>query len=44
MVVVIQCIWFNPLTDDHDECIVSGSATLAYVLATVSASDLVAFL
>ncbi len=44
MVVWIQCIWFNPLTGDHDECIASGSATSAYVLATVSASDLVAFL
>ena len=44
MVVPIQCIWFSPLTDDHDECMVSGNATSAYVSATVSASDLVAFL
>ena len=31
MVVPIQCIWFSPLTDDHDECMVSGNATLASV-------------
>lgn len=43
-VVLMHCIWFNPLRDDHDECFVSGSKNLAYVLATVSASDIVAFL
>jgi hypothetical protein len=43
-VVLIQCIWFNSLKDDHGEFFVSGSTTLAYILATVSASDTVAFL
>lgn len=38
--VLIQSTWYNPLTDDHDKCFVSGSTFLAYRIITVSASDI----